>query len=235
MTWLWRTFFSLILLAPLPAATLSARVELVDSREPSVRKLKDYSGVVVWLEPVGRPMPAPAPKTFTMAQKGKKFLPHILAIPVGSSVDFPNQDLIFHNAFSNFAGQPFDTGLYAPNTSKKITFRRDGVVRLFCNIHSQMSAVILVLRSPWFAVSKPSGELQISDLPSGDYILKIWHERAGDETLQKLERRVTLNSSLELPVIRISESGYLEVPHKNKHGQDYPPEPPGATYPGGRK
>ena len=87
---------------------------------PAVRKHKDYSGVVLWLEPVGpRAPPARRPKHVQMKQKDKRFMPHVLAIPVGSTVDFPNLDPIFHNAFSNFSGQPFDVGLYPPGTSQE--------------------------------------------------------------------------------------------------------------------
>jgi len=226
MTWLWRTCFSLAAVAaPAAAATISGAISLADSREPSVRR-KDFSGVVVWLEPVGRSSPLPAPGVFTMRQKGKRFIPHVLAIPAGSMVDFPNLDPIFHNAFSNFAGQPFDTGLYAPGTSQRIVFRREGTVRVFCNIHSAMSAVILVLRTSHFAVTGPDGRFQLEGVPPGDYQFRVWHERASDATLEKLERRLTVaNATVTVGPIVISESGYLELPHKNKFGRDYPPEP----------
>jgi hypothetical protein len=164
-----------------------------------------------------------------MLQKGKKFVPHILAIPVGSMIDFPNLDPIFHNAFSNFAGQPFDTGLYAPGTSQKVVFRREGTVRVFCNIHSSMSAVIVVLRTPYFVVTTRDGAYQIENVPPGDYQLRVWHERASEATLERLERRLTISAAgMSLEPITISESGYLEVPHKNKFGREYGPEPPAS-------
>ena len=94
-----------------------AKVELTNSENPAVRKHKDYAGVVLWLEPVDRAAPACRRKRVEMMQKDKQFQPHVLAIPVGGTVDFPNLDPIFHNAFSNFSGQPFDVGLYAPGTS----------------------------------------------------------------------------------------------------------------------
>lgn len=234
MIWPWRIFFSALAFVPALAGSLSGRIELIDSLDPGVRKKKDYSGVVVWLEPVGHNAPPGPPKTVTMAQKGKKFIPHVVAISVGSSVDFPNFDPIFHNAFSNFDGQPFDTGLYPPGTSQKVQFRREGIVRVFCNIHSSMSAVIVVLKTPYFSVSAPNGQFRIGGVPPGEYRLKVWHERAAESRLKALERKLVLDGeNSTLPPIRISESGYLEIPHKNKYGQEYPPEHTGhAPYSG---
>jgi hypothetical protein len=218
------------------AATFTARVELVDSRQPGVRKLRDYSGVVVWLEPVGSPASLPAPRDYTMAQKGKQFRPHVLAIPVGATVDFPNFDPIFHNAFSNFAGQPFDTGLYPPGTTRKVRFQRPGVVQVFCNIHSTMSAAIVVLNTPYFAVSAPDGAVRFEGVPPGAYRLRVWHERALEATLKAIERTVEISSRASEPVaLRLSEAGYIASPHTNKYGREYPPEPGGAAYPGARE
>src|SRR5207244_510669 len=100
-----------IVTGDLLGATVTGSIRLADSRDPNVRRRGDFSGVVVWLERVGSAVQT-RPKTASIVQKGKRFTPHIVAIPVGSWVDFPNADLIFHNAFSNFAGQPFDVGLY---------------------------------------------------------------------------------------------------------------------------
>src|SRR5207237_3255839 len=114
MTWLSLICFSAALASTALAAAVSGTVQLVDSRDPNVRRKSDYSGVVVWLEPIGGQPLAGKPRTVKIIQKHKRFVPHIVAIPVGSTVDFPNADPIFHNAFSNFAGQPFDVGLYPP-------------------------------------------------------------------------------------------------------------------------
>jgi plastocyanin len=227
MTLAWHICFSVMLALPALASTVRGSVELMASRDPMVRKHKDYSGVVVWIEPLngGAPAAAAAPaKSAQMTQKGKMFVPHVLAIPVGSSVAFPNLDPIFHNAFSNFNGQIFDVGLYKPGSSRTVAFKRQGVVRVFCNIHPQMSAVIVVLGTPFFAVTNKAGEFAIDGVPAGDYQLHLFHERADAETLQSLARKITIESAaLELPALSISESGYLQVPHKNKFGKDYPP------------
>jgi plastocyanin len=204
--------------------SVTGQVELVNSRDPAVRKHKDYSGVVVWLEPVDGSVPPASSRTAQMVQKDKRFIPHVLPIQVGTRVDFPNYDPIFHNAFSNFAGQPFDVGLYPPGTSQKVRFRRDGIVRVFCNIHPTMSAVIVVLKTPYFAVSARSGAFALEGVPPGEYLLQLFHERSPEAALKNLARKIVVGADgLQLPVLRVSESGYIQTPHKNKYGQDYPP------------
>lgn len=237
MTWPWRTCFSLIWSVCALAATVGGRVELAESRDPQVRRHRNFSDVVVWLDPVRGEAPRTEPRTEKMLQQGKRFIPHILAIPVGTTVEFPNLDPIFHNAFSNFSGQPFDTGLYPPGTTQKITFRRDGIVRVFCNIHSTMSAVIVVTKTPYVAVTNRRGDFRIEGVPAGDYQIRVFHERATAESLRALERKITVGEeTVGLPLIRVSESGYLEVPHKNKYGREYPEPPPDhMVYPGVRR
>ena len=150
-----------------------------------MRKHKDYSGVVLWLEPLDRPAPATPRRTrVEMKQKDKQFQPHVVAIPVGGTVDFPNLDLIFHNAFSNFSGQPFDVGLYPPRTSRSVTFTHAGIVRVFCNIHSTMSAIIAVVNSPWYAVTTGDRQVHHRERSAGEYQLHLFHERALPENLK---------------------------------------------------
>ncbi|HYL78489.1 MAG TPA: methylamine utilization protein [Bryobacteraceae bacterium] len=214
------------------AATVSGRVELVFSQDPNVRKHLDYSGVVVWLEPVSGAGVVPVrARHAEMIQKDKTFLPHVLAVTVGTTVDFPNDDPIFHNAFSNYNGQIFDIGLYPPGTSRSIAFKKEGVVRVFCNIHPAMSAVIVVLRSPYFGVSNSKGAVQITEVPPGSYRVHVFHERATEQTLAALSRLIEVTAEgAQLPPIAVSESGYLQLPHKNKYGKDYPPGSDSGRY-----
>lgn len=240
MTWLWRTCFSAIWLLPAAAGTVSGSVELLDSREAAVRRRHDYSGVVLWLEPLDARAKAashPQPVRAEMDQKNKRFTPHILAVPRGSAISFPNFDPIFHNAFSNFSGQIFDIGLYPPGTSRTVVFQREGIVRVFCNIHPTMSAAIVVLNTPWYAVSSTSGEFEIRNVPPGEYRLHLFHERAAEDRLRALERNIEIKEAgIVLPRLSISETGYLQVPHKNKYGKDYPPVPDDhGTYMGATK
>jgi plastocyanin len=218
------------------AGTVSGSVTLLDSRDPGVRAHKDFSGVVVWLEPASAQAAVrPLPRT-QIVQKNKRFTPHILAITAGTTVDFPNYDPIFHNAFSNFEGKVFDVGLYPPGTNRSVVFDRPGIVRVFCNIHPQMSAVVAVLATPYFAVTQADGRYEISNVPPGEYRLRLMHERATPDTLQRAARRVTaVETSLLVPSISISEAGYLPVPHKNKYGKEYPKKIEDTPYPGARK
>ena len=220
---------------PLATGSVTGRVELKDSHMASVRKSGDYSGVVIWLLPAnGALAPRADGRHARLIQKDKTFTPHVLAIETGTTVDFPNYDPIFHNAFSNFSGQLFDIGLYAPGSSRSFRFERSGTVRIFCNIHPTMSAVILVVDTPYFNVSGRDGAFEIANVPPGEYQLKVFHERATDSVLQGLERRVSVEAgNLTLPPIQISESGYLPASHKNKYGKDYSKTvEDGTIYPG---
>ncbi len=257
MTWRWLTCFSVLAAGAcaLYAGTVTGRVELRDSRDPAVKNRHDYSGVVISLKPLsGTASRGAAMQTVkahaVITQKDKTFSPHVLAIPVGTSVDFPNIDPIFHNAFSSYSGQVFDVGLYPPGTTRAVRFTREGVVRVFCNIHSSMSAMIVVLATPYFAVSKKDGSFEIAGVPPGEYELRVMHERASEAALEGLTRRVTITSNVtsnggtsggaggdmqSLPSFTVSEAGYLSIPHKNKYGQEYPPDPGGnVLYPGKR-
>jgi plastocyanin len=229
---------SLAAATTLVAGSVSGRVELRDSQDAAVRKHMDFSGVVVWLEPVtGSPAPAPEGAVARMVQKDKTFTPHVLPIRAGTRVDFPNFDPIFHNAFSNYNGKIFDVGLYPPGTSQRVPFTRSGIVRVFCNIHANMSAVIVVLNTPYFEATQKNGNFQLNNVPAGEYTLRFFHERATQSTLDSLTRRITVSEgSITLPPIGISESGYIVIPHHNKYGHDYSDAPDdGGVYPAVRK
>jgi hypothetical protein len=170
-----------------------------------------------------------------MLQKDKTFSPHVLAVQAGSLVEFPNADPIFHNAFSSYNGQVFDIGLYPPGTTRSVKFARPGVVRVFCNIHSSMNAVIVVIASPYFATTKADGVFNIGEVPPGQYNLTVFHERASEAALAELSRKISVGpDGARLPNIVISEAGYLSIPHKNKYGHDYPPDSGDPAYPGSK-
>ena len=218
------------------AANVRGKVELRDSRDPAVRKRQDYSSVVISLEPVARG-PVVSPRRARMVQKDKTFSPHVLPIVVGGTVEFPNMDPIFHSAFSNYNGPLFDVGLYPPGTSKSVRFSRPGVVRVFCNIHATMSAVIVVVNTPYFTTSAQDGAWEIGSVPAGEYTLNVFHERATAATLEGLTRKISVGAdTLTVPALVISESGYLAIPHKNKFGKEYGETPDEkSVYPAVRK
>lgn len=201
------------------ASTVTGKVDILQKN--SHEHLGD---IIVWLKPVQRSASQiTTPEHAQLLQKNKMFHPHVLPITVGSTVDFPNADPIFHNAFSSFDGQIFDVGLYAPGTSKSIRFHEAGIVRVFCNIHPTMSAVILVLDTPYFGRVGRDGQYRISKVPPGSYELRIFDERA--TTGPEVQLMVKVESGEEqtvAPAIHLSELGYVRLPHKNKYGLDYP-------------
>jgi plastocyanin len=206
------------------AATVSGQIQLIKSKESAVRKKRDYSGVVVWLTSLDR-LPARATREHAqMLQKNKRFSPHILAIQTGTVVDFPNLDPIFHNAFSNFDGTIFDVALYPPGSSRSVRFNRPGIVRVFCNIHALMTAIIDVVNSHSITITDREGGYSFSDVPAGNYEVQFFHERATPETLGSLSRKIKVSGEDDnLGITSISEAGYIPVAHKNKYGHDYAP------------
>jgi len=234
MTWRLLISFNLLIYSAI-AAEVSGTIELRDSRLDSVTRRHDYSGVVVSLSPAKTVSDPKSAARAQMVQKNKTFTPHILPIFTGTVVDFPNYDPIFHNAFSSYSGQIFDVGLYPPGTSRAVRFAKPGIVRVFCNIHPTMSAIIVVLGTPYFAKTAADGAFKI-DVPPGDYELGIFHERASESALGTLSRRVTVGAEpVHLPALVVSESGYLPVSHTNKYGKPYPPSTPdNSVYPGAR-
>jgi plastocyanin len=183
----------------------------------------DASGVVVWLESLDGNSPRGPRARPKIIQRGKRFSPHVMAVERSTEVAFPNLDPFFHNVFSLFDGKRFDLGLYASGESRPVVFNRVGISYIFCNIHPQMSAIVVTLDTPYFAVSDHHGDVTINDVPEGRYQLKVWHERTNDQELAAQSRpvRVVAGSNFDLSVIRLSESGYMPRPHKNKHGEQY--------------
>ena len=118
-----------------------------------------------------------APARGTIAQREEQFIPHILPVARGATVDFPNNDDVFHNVFSLSSAKTFDLGRFPQGASKSETFEKAGTVQIFCHIHSDMSAVVLVLENPYFAVPSDAGRYVIENVPPGEYTVVGWHER----------------------------------------------------------
>src|SRR5580698_3636860 len=164
----------------------------------AVSKSVDASGVVVWLLPLDElppPLAAGPAKAPEIIQHNKSFQPHVLAVQVGSEVRFPNMDPFFHNIFSLFDGKRFDLGLYEAGTSRTVRFDRAGVSFLFCNIHPEMSAVVVAVATPYFGTSSRSGHVEIPDVPDGRYQLNVWYERSLVEDLKALSRPIRISTA----------------------------------------
>jgi plastocyanin len=217
--------------------TLTARVELIEGNKPA--KPPDAENVVVWLVPEGGAAgpaafhqnhiaPAQVPR---LVQHNKTFEPHVLVVPVGSVVAFPNRDPFFHNVFSLFEGKRFDLGLYEAGTTRDVHFDKPGISYIFCNIHPEMSAVVIALDTPYYGISDSRGQVVIANVPSGKYTLRVWYEATPPETLKAMTREVTVSeASSTLGVLRLTEAT-LSTAHKNLYGRDYDsPAPDSPAY-----
>lgn len=160
-----------------PPAVAAPEVEALKGR--ALAGGRPASDVVLWLDAPSAPRPRE--RRFVIHQRNMEFVPRVLVAPVGSTVELPNDDRIFHNVFSFTNGKPFDLGLYPTGASKRITLDRAAVNRLYCNIHPHMAAYILAVDSPYYAVSDKIGGFSIADVPPGRYTYHAW--RSGAETL----------------------------------------------------
>ncbi len=210
--------------------TLSARVKVVD-RERNTESAH-AENVLVWLTPVGKPAPPPASKqVLRLAQHNKSFEPHLLVVPVGAVVQFPNRDPFFHNVFSLFEGKRFDLGLYEAGSTRNVSFDRPGISYIFCNIHAEMSAVAIALDTPYYGISNPKGEIVIPHVPAGRYSMHSWYETAPAEALDAMVHEINVTeSSSTLGILQVP-AGAAAMAHKNKYGMDYePPAPNSPAY-----
>lgn len=219
--------------------TVRGRVE-VAGRTSGKSKHASIPETVVWLTPLpaapgesASALPAaPAPPNLRLVQKNKSFDPHILVVPAGSMVEFPNRDPFFHNVFSLFEGKRFDLGLYEAGTSRMVRFDRLGISYIFCNIHPEMSAVVITITTHFYAISNSEGQLSLAGVPIGRYLLHIWSEGMGPENAQPLTREITIaENASSLGVIRVPEATGQSMAHKNKYGREYDePTPDSSVY-----
>jgi plastocyanin len=208
-----RTFVGALLLlaaATATAGTLRGRVEVVEKGG----KASHPADAVVWVE---GPKVSPPPSRTMIVMKGKAFAPRVVIVPVGGDVEFPNQDPVLHNVFSVSGENRFDLELYKRPKSASWTFRHPGLVRVYCNIHPQMSAFVLVRDNPFWARPGGDGRFEIAEVPAGEWVLKAWHERSG-ESSQPLT--VAGEGVLEV-ALTLDASRWKRAPHKNKFGRDY--------------
>jgi len=210
--------------------TVTANVALESNGK---KKAREAGNVVLWLSPVsGSSVPgSSADRAFPkprLVQRNKSFEPHVLVVPVGTLVEFPNRDPFFHNVFSLFEGKRFDLGLYEAGSTRDVLFDRPGVSYIFCNIHAEMSAVVIALATPFYGISNRQGQVTIPHVPAGRYMLRVWYEAALPELLNSMTREVTVSESAPtLGLLRLPTS-ILPEAHKNMYGRDYAPPTPGS-------
>jgi plastocyanin len=209
--WRWLVVLCLAFAVPAPAGTVRGRVDVV---EKGGKKASDVADAVLWVE---GPKVKPRPSSATVTMKGKAFEPRVAVVPVGGTVEFPNQDPIFHNVFSVSGENRFDLDLYKRPKSRAWTARYPGLVRVYCNIHPQMSAYVLVRDNPFWARPAAGGDFEIPDVPPGTWVLQAWHERTGEAS-----QAVTVPESGAVDVaITLDASKWKPARHKNKFGRDY--------------
>lgn len=198
--------------AEIGAATVSGNVRFVTKR--GQRPVLDQT--VVWLEPVtGRPAPK-APVTAQILTRSKTLFPHVLTVPVGSTVEFPNDDPISHNLFSLAPGNSFDLGLYRKGAGKSRRFDTPGVVNVYCNVHPNMSAVIHVMPTAHYAFAGTDGSYTI-DVPPGRYRMVAWNELGGTtETVVDVP-----DAGVAGMALTIDSRKFRAVQHMNKAGRPY--------------
>lgn len=193
-------------------AELSGNIRIIQGPEDG------KSTTIVYAVSLDEHAPPPKPGHYELKQQDKAFIPHVLAVPVGSTVSFPNEDAIFHNVFSLSRPAPFDLGLYRAGASKSRVFDQPAIYRIFCNIHPQMSAVLLVLPTSWITSANGEGMYRM-DLPRGHYRVTAWSERS-----QPASTEVTMESApVTASEMTLDESKFVEIRHNNKFGQQYPP------------
>lgn len=198
------------------AGGVSGRVSFVTKRgqNPIINE------TLVWLEPANGRNPKRAPGTFTMTTRGKALLPHVLAVPLGSTVSFPNEDPISHNLFSLSSANSFDLGLYRTGAGKSHAFTTPGIVNVYCNVHPQMSAVIHVMSTPYYGFADPNGNFSIADVPAGKYDIVAWNEQGGTAHGGVLDIPAGGSQNVALT---IDSRNYRNVAHANKEGKAYEP------------
>lgn len=201
----------------LPAAAQGALVRgRVVILEKDNKPSPDLGDAVVYL--VGPGDAAPGAR-FDVTISEKTFAPHVLVVPAGSTVAFPNHDPFDHNVFSVSDSNSFDLGLYGRGEGKSVTLRHPGLVRVFCNVHPRMVALVLVMGTRLYAQSGADGSFTISGVGPGSYRLHVWHERAPTEVVKE----VTVGpAGLSDFVVTLDARGFRWQPHKNKFGKDYP-------------
>ncbi len=202
---------------PGPPGRVAGRIVILEKDNKSS---PDLSDAVLYLESPATVTTAAKPVTLEIAITDKTYAPHVVVVPVGSTVRFPNHDPFNHNVFSVSEPNSFDLGLYGRGEAKSYTFTHAGLVRVYCNVHPRMVAYVLVMENRYFAQPGNDGTFAIDNVPSGRYRLHVWHERIASEVIKDVSpdgggREAELQ-------IALNARGYKWQAHRNKYGRNYP-------------
>lgn len=197
------------------ATDVTGRVEFLTQRgqKPNPQE------TIVWLEPAGTStMTSQTPSEFVMTTRNKTILPHVMVVPVGSTISFPNEDAITHNLFSVSKPNAFDLGLYKRGTAESHTFETPGIVNVYCNVHPEMSAVIHVVTSPYYVSADKGGAFRIANVEPGRYTLNAWNEIGGSVSSEVEVGKDGVQGSTAL---QIDGRSHKRTQHLNKEGKPY--------------
>jgi plastocyanin len=207
----------LVLVGFSAAGRVAGRIVILEKdNKPS----PDLSDAVLYLEAPAAVTTAARPVTVEIAITDKIYAPHVVVVPLGSTVRFPNHDPFNHNVFSVSEPNSFDLGLYGRGEAKSYTFTHPGLVRVYCNVHPRMVAYVLVMENRYYAQPTSDGSFAIDNVPAGRYRLHVWHERIPSEVIKDVS--AVEGAGQSAMQIALNARGYKWEPHRNKYGRNYP-------------
>lgn len=207
------------LVGALPAAvesqgTVTGRITIT---ERPGEQSTDLGNTVIYLMRTDSATPSPRVVSANVGMNQRTFVPRVQVITPGGKVAFPNQDPFSHNIFSTTRGAVFDLGLYPSGQSKDYTFRRPGAFPVYCNIHPRMTAFVVAVPTPWYTQAGADGRWTIPNVPPGEYVLHVWHERAPEH-----EQPITVLAAGRAGTdVTLDARGFRFAQHRNKFGQEY--------------
>lgn len=213
--WSFAALAAMLIAAP-PAFAQGVVSGRVAMQEKPGETTKDFDGTVIYLVSKGAAQRFAESKS-QMAMTGRQFSPRVRVVTVGSTVSYANQDPFSHNIFSTAPGAAFDLGTYGNGTTKSTQFKKAGAFPVYCNIHAQMTAFVVVVSTPYFTQAGADARWKIAGVPAGKYEMHVWHERATEVT-QELDVPAAGVSNAD---VTLDARGFKQVAHKNKLGKDY--------------